>query len=265
MTHGLRPPNSRRPSRERRRTVRDWLSSARHGNPWSLNAGREELPIAPLVSPLRFDVTVRAAYFRFYVEHRDLYRSDFGAFSERARRHAYFVWFTRVMCPNWQPHVLTDERRLAAAWADRLRASAALYDSFEARGFDPRFPITLYQGRNVLPTPTGKQVSRDVYAGDGNHRLALLMSAGRTTLLPGQYRIKRFLRLVPGDTTPGLLGGLGVDTQRYLAFLRAGYPTLRFERVDDRIEVTGPSDGALAAEVRHLLRIDTPRLNRGPE
>ena len=244
--------------------MRDWLSHARRGNPWRHRPGDREVPIAPLVSPLRLDVTLRLEFFRFYAEQRELYRADFGAFAELARRHDYFVWFERIMCPSWQPHVLDDERTFAAAWADRLRATAGLYDSFERDGFDTRFPITLYEGRHVLPTATGKRLTRQMYAGDGNHRLALLMARDRPALLPGQYRIRRFRTLVPSDTTPRLLEALRVDEHRYLAFLAMGYPSLRIERVDGRIEAHGTTDRAMLAEVRSLLRIDTPHLEGEP-
>jgi hypothetical protein len=232
--------------------ARDWLSKARRGNPWRYRRVRDELPIAPLVSPLRFDVLLRKAFFEFYAERRELYRADFEEFARLAREHDYFVWFEQVMCPAWQPHVLADELLFAEAWATRLRAAAELYESFGRHGFDSRFPITVYEARTVLPTVTGKRITRTVYAGDGNHRLALLMAAGQTALQPSQYRVKRFRRMIPSDTTPRLVRALRVDEDRYLAFLRAGYPSVRIARVGDGIAV----DGALAAEVRELLRID---------
>jgi hypothetical protein len=241
--------------------ARDWISKARRGNPWRYRTARGELEIAPLVSPLRFDVLLRRSFLDFYGERRELYRRDFEQFARLAREHEYFVWFERVMCTAWQPHVLEDERLLAEAWAKRLHAAAELYDSYESRGFDSRWPITVYEGHTVLPTVTGKRVTRDVYAGDGNHRLALLMAAGQTTLLPSQYRIKRFRRLIPSDTTPRLVGALRVDEERYLAFLRAGYPSMRIERAGAEIHV----EGALEAEVRELLRIDTGELERGAD
>ena len=74
----------------------------------------------------------------------------------------------------------------------------------------------------MLPTTTGKRLARELYAGDGNHRLALLIAAGQTTLLPSQYRIRRYRRLTPSDTTPVLLAALDLDEHRYLAFLRMG-------------------------------------------
>jgi hypothetical protein len=193
-------------------------------------------------------VTIRASYFEFYRDRRELFRTDFEGYASAAREHDYFVWFTRIMCPAWQPHVLADPASLANAWADRLRASARLYDSFEQGGFDERFPITLHAGGLVRPTDTGKRLARRVYAGDGNHRMAMLMAAGQDALLPSQCRIKHFLRLKPFDTTPELLAALRFDEQRYLAFLRMGYPSVLDVAADD--------------EAGHILRIDFPHLTK---
>ena len=241
---------------------RDWLRHAWSGNPWSYETPEDELEIAPIVSPLRFDITVRLRFLRFYMDNRDLYRDEFDRFGRLAREHDYFVWFRRIMCVNWQPHVLADESLFARAWEDRLHASADLVGSFERRGFDPRFPVTLYAGRKVLETPTGKRVSRAVYAGDGNHRIAMLLAAGQRTLLPGQYRIKRFRRLRPSDTTPELLRLLELPEEAYLEFLRQGYPELRIERRDGGIEVEPPGTAA-EAEVRSVLRVNQPQLSGG--
>jgi hypothetical protein len=237
--------------------ARDWVSKARRGNPWRYRNPDEEVEIGPLVSPLRFDVLLRGEFFQLYAERRELYRSDFEGFARLAREHRYFVWFERVMCPAWQPHVLVDEDRLAAAWAKRLRASAALYDSFERGGFDERCPITLYEGRTVLPTPSGKRIARTVYAGDGNHRLALVMATGASVLPPSQYRIKRFRRLMPSDTTPRLVAARDVDAQRYADFLRMGYPSVEIAVVEGNVVVAGT--GPQADEVRQLVAADRPR------
>lgn len=240
--------------------AREWVASAVRGNPWTYRAPDDEVEIGPLMSPLRLDVLVRRDFFRFYAEQRELYRSDFRSFAEAARQQDYFVWFERIMCPAWQPHVLETDELFATAWAERLHATARLHDAFTRSGFDTRYPITVYAGRTVLPTKTGKRVTRAVYAGDGNHRMALLLATGQTTLLPGQYRIKRFRRLEPSDTTPLLLAALGIDVQRYLAFVRAGYPSVRIEQIDGRIEVTSSPDAATEAEVSNVIRADARHL-----
>jgi len=84
-------------------------------------------------------------------------------------------------------------------------------------GFDPAHPVELHAGHRVRETHTGKRITRALYAGDGNHRLALLMAAGHDELLPGQYRVKRYRSLVPTDSTGFLLretGAAGPSTGR---------------------------------------------------
>ena len=241
--------------------MRDWLRSAIRGNPWTYHSAPGEMPIAPLISPLRFDVLVRASYFGFYKENRELFRSDPAGFAELARGHEYYVWFREIMCVHWQPTVLADPVILDVAWQRRLYASAMLYESFERNGFDSRFPITLYAGRRLNPTETGKQVVREAYAGDGNHRLALLLAAGRETLRPDEYRIKRYWRLTPGDTTPLLLDALDVDEERYFNFLRLGYPKLRLTGSDVELQVDGLS-GRAESELHSVLKVDNRTRDR---
>lgn len=240
--------------------AREWLRSAARGNPWTLERPSRAIEIAPLVSPLRLDILVRASYFEFYAEHRDLFRSDFEGYADRAREHDYFAWFQHIMCVAWQPHVLADPPALAAAWAQRLRSAAALFDSFERHGFDTRFPVTVHAARRVLPAHSDKRLARALFAGDGNHRLALLLMRGQATLQPDQCRIKRFLRLSPSDTTAPLLAVLRPELDRYVAFLRLGYPSVRIDRTGDGVAVNSPDDPILAAEVRRLVDIDLRHL-----
>lgn len=242
---------------------RDWAQAVRQRNPWFYRAPRSELEIGPIVSPLRLDISIRAAFIAFYRRRRELFRRDLDAFLELAKEQPYFVWFRRVACPLWHPEVLDDARLFETAWVKRLRATAQLCDSFEQRGFDERFPITLFEGRYLLSTETGKRVSGTIHAGDGNHRIALLIASGRTSLLPSQYRVKRFHRLVPGDTTPLLLGALGLEAEEYLEFLRRGYPSMQLRLKGGEVEVEGPGGEALKNEIRALSRIDLASLKGG--
>lgn len=205
-----------------RSDVRAWVGDAVRGNPWRYERVRAPVPIGPLVSPLRYDVLVRVDWFEHFAAHRDAYERDFDAFADDARAHGYFTWFRDLMCPRWYPELLGDQAAFDAAWRARLRASAALHDSFARGGFDPRHPIVLYAGVRVLPTPTGKRMPNALFAGDGNHRLALVLASGRTELRPEECRIRRFLTLQPADTTPFLRGALGVTAEQYASFLALG-------------------------------------------
>lgn len=205
-----------------RSDVRAWLRSAVHGNPWRYERLEAPVPIGPLVSPLRYDILIRRDYFMWFAERLDSYARDFAGYARAAREHPYFTWFREVMCPTWQPEVLADERTFEAAWHRRLRSAAALHQSYARRGFDERFPITLYAGVRVLPSPTGTRTARTLFAGDGNHRLALLLADGATELRPEHCRVQRFLTLAPADTTALLAPALGLSPSEHAEFLALG-------------------------------------------
>jgi hypothetical protein len=240
-------------------TLRAWLSGVVHGDPWIYRRLRVPVPIGPLVSPLRYDILIRQRYFEHFAAHRDEYERDFEAYARETRRHAYFVYFRDVTCPRWFPHVLNDDAALEATWRRRLQASAELYESFSRRGFDVRHPITLHAGRRLTATHTGKRVSHRLFAGDGNHRLALLLASGRTELEPDQFRVKHYLRLAPSDTTPYCLSLLRVTPAEYAGFLRRGYPGVPIATDGDR-PVVQDGDAPLADEVRRVIDADMPSI-----
>lgn len=230
--------------------ARDWLRDARRGNPYRYERAPAPVRIGDVVSPLRYDVLVRARHFEFHAQHRARYAEDFAAYERAARETAYRVWFTRVMAPRWLPGVSGEA--LERAWAQRLHDSAALHASFERHGFDTNHPIELHAGVRVRPTPSGKSLARRLYAGDGNHRLALLMCAGRQELSPSEYRVRRYLSLVPADTTGFLVGELGTSWSDYRAFVELGYPDVTLHLEDGRVHARGPR----AAEAETVARID---------
>ena len=236
--------------------LRAWLADARRGRPWWVRPGREVVPIGPLISPLRYDILVRQRYFEYFAERRADYERDFDAYERSTRRHAYFIYFRDVTCRTWFPEALSDDAALDRRWRWRLERSAALYDSFMERGFDERFPITLHAGARVAAGPNGKRVSHRLFAGDGNHRLALLVASGRTELQPSQYRVRRYPRLAPSDTTPYCLSLLRVAPGEYADFLRRGYPGVPLAVHEGRPVVEDPH-APLAEEVRRVIDIDT--------
>jgi hypothetical protein len=241
--------------------MRDRLRSAVQGNPWRFEAARRPVSIHEIASPLRYDIAIRVSYLRFHSVHAELYDRDFEAYLERAREHAYYVWFTSLWARIFSPHLLDDDVALARAFADRVRRTADLAASFARRGFDTRRPVTLFAGRHVHPTATGKRVSRDVFAGDGCHRLALLLAAGESELGPNQYRVKRFRDLVPVDTTHFLIRRLDLSMHEYLEFIRLGYPTVTLEAEGGEVTVGGAAAGT-RREVQGLLEIDGAQFAR---
>ena len=160
-----------------------------------------ELPIRPLVEPLRYDVLVRRSFFEFYLARRDLYLNDPDAFLAACRDHAYFRWFRHVIMVRYGRGQAGDRERVRSRFADRVRASAVLHDAIESEGFDTRYPVILYTGEEIMPADSGRRTEETFYLGDGCHRLACLIALGHTTLPASYCRIKCFRRLVPFDNT----------------------------------------------------------------
>ncbi|MGH2838033.1 MAG: hypothetical protein ACRDJY_06765 [Thermoleophilaceae bacterium] len=238
---------------------RRWLRSTARGNPYRIVPGREPVRIGDVVSPLRYDVMIRVRHFALHAERRELFRSDFDAYERLVRSEPYFVWFEKARVPTWWPWLLDDPEGFERAWRERLRLSAALFDSFEASGFDTAHPIELHAGRRVQETPTGKRTARALYSGDGNHRLALLLAAGHEQLHPAQYRVKRYRSLVPTDSTGFLLRETGAGWSEYRPFLELGYPSATAAMEGGRVRVEA-SDASVQAEVAKLVELDLPHL-----
>jgi hypothetical protein len=169
-----------------------------------------EIPIAPLVRPLRYDILIRKSYFDFYAAHRDLYREDFDAYLEKARGHAYFAWFTRVLMVRFEPGSIGDEARTRELFAARLKEAAKLHDSIQSEGFKPEYPVSPHTAREILPTDTGQVFDQKYYMGDGCHRLACLMSLGYKSLPREFVRVKCHRRLAPLDNTSLLADHLDI-------------------------------------------------------
>lgn len=170
-----------------------------------------ELRIGPLVHPLRYDIVVRMRLFEAYAAERDRFRRDPAAFVERAQGHDYRIWFDRVLLARRTEFAARHAGKMDAAFADLVRRAAALYESIDREGFDRRRPIVPFTGRVILPADGGVVSEERYFPGDGCHRLACLMSLGRTALPRDHFRIKRFARLQPFDNTRLLRDHLEID------------------------------------------------------
>lgn len=198
-------------NRIRRRTVRlleRFKALARLGNYWYWLGDEQtgdELDIKSLVYPFRYDILIRKEYFSFYLENRDLYRSDFPAFLELAKNHAYYLWFTKVAIPRASSELRDNPEEIEKTFIKRLRKSAVLYDRIKEHGFDRRHPIVPHTAELILPTVTGKTTEEKYFMGDGCHRLACLMVLGYKKLPKGYYRVKCYKKFVPLDNTSLLM------------------------------------------------------------
>jgi hypothetical protein len=242
---------------------RRWLRSTARGNPYRIVRGTEPVRIGDVVSPLRYDVMIRVRHFQLHAVRRELYASDFDAYERLVRTEPYFAWFGKARVPTWWPWLLDDPEAFEEAWRERLRLSADLFESFSANGFDPAHPIELHAARQVRETPTGKRLTRTIYSGDGNHRLALLLAAGHEFLAPSEYRVKRYRWLVPTDSTGFLLRETGAGWTEYRPFIELGYPSARLEMTDGRVRIEA-GDPATQSEVKTLVELDLPYLAGPP-
>jgi hypothetical protein len=230
--------------------------SVRHGGREPLVPPTAAVAIAPLISPLRYDVIIRARHFDFHSEHRDLYVTDREAYVALAQATPYYTWFVHIVCPAYFPEVLGRPDAVTAAFAERLDMAAALLESFETKGFDASSPILLRAGTADTHTATsGKLIAGSHFAGDGCHRLALLWRSGRQQLEPSEFLLRVDSKLVPKDHTARLLEVLSLDDEEYFSFL-----SLRYgggDRFTTRAALLASLQSSpLLAEVEGLLRVD---------
>jgi hypothetical protein len=222
-------------------------------------AGERAIDIAELISPLRYDVLVRAQFFDFLANRPPGESED--ALLAAAQSEPYAVWFRAVAMARFRPWVLQDPAVLAESFAERVRASRALLASFGARGYDPSKPVTLRVTSGVQRSDTGVPMHRTVHVGDGGHRLALLLQS-RSVLEPSMYRLDpRPMPLI--DNTAVLHRALGLSDAAYLAFVARGYTreecpdlgTLRQAAAARGLGYLSELEGVLAAHGRDLSAV----------
>jgi len=226
-----------------------------------LQAGSEPVDIDRLISPLRYDVLVRAGYFWFLERHRGLYDRDFDAYVETARRQPYYTWFRTVAIHHIRPGTPDGSREMEMAFRERLRRTTRLADAFEARGFDADHPIILRSAGPVALTDTGKSVAGRLFPSDGCHRLALLRLSGHRCVPPEWYRIRAGHGWQPPDNTGTLVGALGLSRAQYVEFLSLGYCSTRHRDVAGLL--ADVADPAEATELRRILAVDASHLTAG--
>ena len=183
----------------------------------------EPLDLDSLISPLRYDIMVRADFFDYLSERLEDYEADFDRFAADATATTYYAWFAKVALARYRPRQARDPARVMVEFRERLHRSVRLLTSFTAGGFDLRHPISV---RTAVPgalTGTGKLVPRKYYAGDGCHRLALLVRVGETSLAPSHYRVRRDPETMVVDNTQLLIRELGLTPEQYFRFLSRGY------------------------------------------
>lgn len=198
---------------------------------WRLNPPelRDGIAIDTLVAPLRYDVLLRLEFFKWYHQHHALY-SDPVDLIAKAQQTSYYSWFVfSDAVRRARGRLLQDGSLLQKAFAERVRRSAALFESVQTAGYRKDAPIILKTGENLLPPsgyrgcPSGKIVSGRYFLADGCHRLALLMWLG-LTVLPADYcKVLCFREFSPFDSTALLVRSGVVPATRYFKFLSRRY------------------------------------------
>lgn len=181
------------------------------------SAKPDQIPILPLVYPLRYDILIRKAFFDFYAANRALYKREPEEFIKLAAAHEYHAWFTQVLMVRYEPESVADPRRTLDLFRDRVHRAASLHESIASRGFDLAYPIIAFTGETIVACPGTVPEGQKYFMGDGCHRLACLMSQGLTTLPRRMIRIKCFRRLAPFDNTTMLRDHLPIAWEDFLA------------------------------------------------
>lgn len=203
------PSMKRSPLASLRRTVR-------RGATWrAKESGDHSLEILSFTSPLRYDVVVRAEFFRWLADNEDG-RSDADVV-DGARQLPYRVWFTEVAMARFRPWVLDDPTVLEGQFAERVTSARRLAASIAEHGFDPSHPVTLRRSTGHQVADSGARIDKSLHVGDGGHRLAFLLSRG-AALEPWMYRVDP--RPMPVlDNTAILARALQLDEKTHAAFI----------------------------------------------
>jgi hypothetical protein len=214
------------------------LSTMRRTRP-----GRERIEILRLISPLRYDVLIRAQFLE-ELRLRDI-RQPLTVLPEFAVDHPYFTWFKHVESARFFPELLDDPERLLRRYLARVGRAVATLRSYERSGFDLRHPVTVSVTPGGAATESGTEVSSTFHIKDGCHRLALLLISGRQ-LEPEMYRSsRRHGRLL--DNTALLLRHMDIPDGDYARFLSRGFVPREYSSLTDlRCAVTTESPSRLS-------------------
>jgi hypothetical protein len=220
----------------------------------------DTINILRLICPLRYDLRVRIDFIRLLRDNWSLYTNDLSRFLERPESKAYSVWFRDVRCARYRPELLADDQRLGAAFTDRVRQTAALWQSIQRDGYDRSRPIRLEAGHSIRNT-NGKHVNSRYFTGDGCHRMASLYLSGHTRLEPSDYEVRYHRDFEPLDITAELVTLLRLDRQTYLDFLSTFYcDGVHLDSAEQIVRHVSAYRPELLSEVESVLAFDLPRL-----
>jgi hypothetical protein len=203
-------------------------------------------------------------FYSFYLAHESLYKDDFNAFEEIARRTSYFTWYEKSEIIRVRPSIVGNEDLIRAGFRRKIRSAVALYDNFLNNGYDDKSPIILRTAENLLPPtadrrkpPTGKRVSTQYFLADGCHRLALLIREGYELLPRHFFKVQCFYEFSPFDSTSLLAQSLPIDPADYFTYLSNYYcePNI-FSEKEPFINFVQDKRPEFYSEIMTVLQVD---------
>jgi hypothetical protein len=242
--------------------VKGLLRRWRRGPSYQLVSGSEigeEIEIASLVCPLRYDIIVRANFMAYYCENRHIYEEDLDAFLAHPSAQAYRSSWVKDAARS-RPQIAKDKSFMQREFIGRMRRALALCDSLERNGYDDTYAIEL-RAANVIHHENGKSVERRFYAGDGCHRLAYHLLLGNKYLKRSQYQVRVYDEFWPRDNTYLLLGCVLRSESEYCRFISRYYCAGEtFETSADILRHVEQHSPSLRDEVTSVMSIDLKRL-----
>ena len=221
------------------------------------NSGQEPIPVASLISPLRYDVMVRAEFFDFIERSRDVWSRDVNKFIDLSKQTSYYIWFRNVAVHHIHNGIV-DENTINRSFALRVHKTLELFRRYEASGFDERWPITVNKA-SQLQTEAGKNLTPRFQPTDGCHRLALLWRNGVTVLSPQQYHVKPAPQWAI-DNTASLIGVLALGANAYCEFIAHGYGVSVANHPTPLEELKDLLSPSQYSEALKIIAIDMPSL-----
>ena len=216
-----------------------------------MRPGAERINIRHLISPLRYDVIVRARLLA------DLRRRDpdesLASLHEFALDHVYFAWFQHVESTRFFPELLDDRDLLIQRYQLRVERALTTLRSYDAVGFDVRYPLTLRRTSGGAVSDSGVRVNKSLHIRDGCHRLALLLLDDQD-LQPDMYLVQSFTGPVP-DNTALLLPHLNMDGPEYTRFLSAGFTTGEYTELAELRDKVAEESPDRLAEFDEIVRV----------
>ena len=105
-------------------------------------------------------------------------------------------------------------------------------------------------------------MSRPYFAGDGCHRLALLLVVGVRALEPETYKVKICRKWSPLDYTHSLIRLLDLNPRDYLDFVASGYSDRSFQTRRELRDWVATNTPERLGELDSVIAADTVQLQK---